>query len=102
MTPNLSPPSDIVFIAVRFVSGISIEPHLVKRPMKFQPPSLFGGRDARCQNRPKRVFAFSDRPEIKSEITVWMHFYGVFLLCFCLGSGSLPYAYQKGPYSPLM
>jgi len=42
MTPSLSPPSDVVFIAVRFVSGTSVELRPVKRPVKFQPLAYLG------------------------------------------------------------
>jgi len=69
--------------------------------VKFQLPSLFGGRERGVKTRPKRVFALSHSPETKAEFTIRTAFLRGILLFFVKGLGFYRMHTKGGPY-PLM
>ena len=67
----LAPPSDVVFRAVGFFSGISVELRVGNCALKFQPPILFGGRTEWSQIWSKSRFRTfrSSRDKLRTHYT---------------------------------
>ena len=99
MTMTLAPRSDVIFRAVGFFSGTSVELRVGNCPVKFQPPVLFGGRTEGSQIWSKSRFRTfrSSRDKLRIHYTdcistgsFYVPLSRVWVSTICLPKGAVP------------